>query len=560
MYKIILVFSLILINFSSCVKKTPPANWNNMNQEVSIFNNYSTISATKEASEIGKNIIEKGGNAIDALVAMQAAISLTEMHASGFGGDGFILYYDKKANKLYSFNGRSTKPKNATTKQTFNSQNLNQTTYREEFDINYIAIPGTLKLFDNVHKKFGKLKWKDLIQPTIDLAENGFEINPRLKYFYEKYSPTVKNIENAITFDEKTKLYKNEEYANTLKLISNQNFVKDFYQDNFAKEMTNHLKENGSVIEFEDFKNYKTFEQNSTCINYKEYKICTRDKHFSPLIALKLLEKYDFKKLENDENFEAKKIQVISNALNIALANRAKFDEFNSKQKDVNKILKTFENVNYNLEEKSQIFNAISLENRMPNSDKNINKNGTTTFSAIDKEGNVAIAVTTVNGYFGSSFNYKGIYFNNTMLDYSNEENSVNSIEKNERPRSSMSPIIVFDEKGKPVFGVSSAGGIRILTYVTSTLIDMLEFDKNPQDAINSIKYATYNNLTLEVEPNRMSCKDRKYLKQNNFKVVETEEIISGLNAFKLNYNKDGTLKNIENGFEVRRSGFASGK
>ena len=492
---------MLVVKNNPCYSSNKGYNDKNFAAKKGCFNEYAVSGLNKASVKIGKDIIASGGNAMDAVLAMQVAIGLTEAHASGLGGGGYILYFNKKTGQITTYDGREVAPVNASIEYVFgkseqrdikiktvvrSEQAKNELNYREEFDSRYIGVPGILSAMDLAYNDHASKPWGNLFEPTIQLAKKGFTPEPRLQYFYNRYSsdlPDIKNLFRQNTFDKLRFKSTNEEMARTLELIAKKDGVINFYQGGLAERIANTAQKSGSILTKQDLASYKSVKAGSMCIGYKEYKICTRADHFTPLLALKILEKYD---LQNAS--EADTIFQISNAIDIALANRRKYqqDGFTDGGLIIREAEQTLSNFNQ-AQIHSPIKTAIKTANKKINTNNSIT--GTTSFFAIDTEGNIAVVASSVNGYFGSGITAEGIVLNNTMLDFADCKSCTNEVQPGKRPTSSMSPIIVFDKNGKPVFGASSAGGIRILTYVVSTLINMMEKGLDPQQSINTIKY-----------------------------------------------------------------------
>lgn len=505
------------------------------------YKKYAVVGSTKEATKIGQNIILKGGNAMDAVLAMQAAVAVTESHASGFGGGGYILYFDSKSGILSTFDGREIASAKSTKNNIFNDEYKNST-FPDFYSARYIAVPAMPKLMKLAHSSEGRLPWRDIFTPAIMLAENGFVAEPRLKGFVKKYKDILPFI-NADIENKKPNLFINKKLARTMKMLSTYKGVEEFYHGKMSSEIANAVRKEGGFVDGKDFATYNAYKKDGLCMKYKNYKICTRDANFTPLIAIKLLEKVDFSKY--NDSHDPNLILLISNAINAAIANKAYYD--GDGFYDSAKLLSSISNNTYNIfnVQKTYAPNGVLKNEKFSISE---NKQGTTAFFAIDKDGNVAIFTSSINAYFGSGVAVAGMPLNNTLIDFSECSDCMNRVRPLRRPASSMSPIMVFDSKNKPIIGLSSAGGLKIISYVVSTLMDILEFNTSPQEAINKPKYALNNTKDIYFEPDRISRFHKTKLTNMGFNVVETDEVISGLVAFKI--DKDGL---IHSGFEVRR-------
>ena len=239
------------------------------------------------ASKAAKDIIDRGGNAIDATVAVQLVLTLTEPQATGIGGGAFMLYWDEGTSKLYSIDGREKAPSKVTENLFLDNDGNKKRFYPDAVvGSQSVGVPGIIKLLEETHKKFGKLPWEELFKYAIDLAENGFPVSPALNSILGYLKP-LKEIEPAASYyfienSEGLKkpvpvghILKNIEYSKTLKRLS-KNGSYDFYEGETAKLIIDALNSNSkdSKMSFEDLKNYQIVWREPLCRKYRSYDVC----------------------------------------------------------------------------------------------------------------------------------------------------------------------------------------------------------------------------------------------------------------------------------------------
>ena len=348
--------AIIFLQIISCSNN--PYNNSNFTIKTQEYKQQAVGGPTQLSVNIGNKMLKNDCNAMDTILAMQVAIGLSEMHASGLGGGGYILYFDKKSGKIIAFDGRETAPKNATQQNVFGKNIKDETKYRSEFGSQYIGTPGMLKVMQLAHKQFGSIEWSDIFKPTIEAAQNGFILENRLSIFYDKYKKELPDVANTIKIDKK--IAKNTDLAKTLKIIANDTHD-EFYNGELGNKIVDKVQKSGGLLTKQDLVDYKAFQSDASCVSYKDYKVCTRKGNFAILSAIKLLEKEDFSNIKTGD--DAIFINKIANAVNIAIANKRKYDQ------DI------YQNVD-------------DIVHKIANNDNNTT--GTTAFFAIDKEGNIA--------------------------------------------------------------------------------------------------------------------------------------------------------------------------
>ncbi|EKY4210429.1 gamma-glutamyltransferase [Vibrio parahaemolyticus] len=536
---------------------------------------YMVTAANPIATQAGADVLEQGGNAIDAMVAVQLMLGLVEPQSSGIGGGAFLVYWDGEQQKLTTYDGRETAPLAATPTLFLDDQGQPLQFYDAVVGGRSVATPGTVKLLWDTHQKYGNLEWKKIIQPVINLAEEGFAVSPRLASLIandaERLSrfPTTK----AYFFNadgspkaEGTRL-KNPEYAQTLKAIAKQG-AQAFYQGDIAKDIIATVQTavgNPGVLAQQDFDTYRVKQREPVCAAYQSYDICGMGPPSSGALTvgqiLAITEQYDLKGWGPDC---AKSWQVIADASGLAFADRGKYmadqdyvpmptegllDKDYLKQRaeliQVGKALKKVEAGN------PPWSHAMNLS-----MDESIELPSTSHFNIVDKQGNVVSMTTTIENAFGSRLMVRGFLLNNELTDFSFRTHQdgapiANRLEPGKRPRSSMAPTIIMKDD-QPYMAIGSPGGSRIIGYVAQAIIAHTQWDMDIQQAINQPRVLNRFG-TVDLEQDSAANQLQPALEKMGFK-TEIRDLNSGLHAIRITEN------GLEGAADPRREGAAIGK
>ncbi len=296
-------------------------------------NDWMVTAANPIATQAGADILAQGGNAIDAMVTVQLMLGLVEPQSSGIGGGAFLVYWDAKSNQLTTFDGRETAPLNATPKLFLDQSGQPLKFFDAVVGGRSVGTPGTVKLLWDTHQKYGKLDWKTLIEPVIKVAEQGFEISPRLATLIERDQKHLSRFDTtkAYFFDEQgnpkaagTRL-KNREYAQTLKAISDKG-ADAFYQGEIAQNIIDTVQNapgNPGVLAQVDFDAYQIKQRSPVCSDYHGYQVCGMGPPSSGALTvgqiLGMTEHFD---LEKWGPKDPRSWQVIAEASRLAFADR----------------------------------------------------------------------------------------------------------------------------------------------------------------------------------------------------------------------------------------------
>lgn len=487
----------IIVAFSGCVG-------GQLGQENSNeYRNGMVVSANEKASRVGLDILKKGGNAVDAAVAVQFALAVVYPNAGNIGGGGFMVYRGASG-EVNSLDFRETAP--ATASRDMYLDSLGNPIVDKSLEGHLASgIPGSVAGMVAAHAKYGKLKWADLIEPAIALARNGFKVTEqqagelnRLKERFAKNNPQGTALVKDSEWLEDDVLVQ-PELATTLEKIRDHGQA-GFYEGEVANSLLAEMRRGGGIISAEDLKNYKAVWRKPIVGNYKEYRIVTMPPPSSGGIALiqllKSVESYPLKRwgLNSDST-----VQLMVEAERRVYADRAEY----LGDPDFYKV------------PQAQLLNDAYIKSRMANFNwahatpsseikagvlKPAEHEETTHFSIVDRDGNAVSVTTTLNGSYGSAVVVKGGGFllNNEMDDFSVKPGSpnmyglvggeANAIASGKRMLSSMTPTIV-EKDGKLFMIVGTPGGSTIITSVFQTIVNVIEFNKSMQSAVNAKKF-----------------------------------------------------------------------
>lgn len=474
----------------------------NIVKEVKVKKKGVVVSAHPLASEAGAKVLKIGGNAYDAIVATQYALTVVYPQAGNIGGGGFLVGVKKNGEK-FTIDYRETAPQKAS-KEMYLDQKGNANTDLSQNGRLAVGIPGSVAGFFATLKHC-QLPMNQIIQPAIDLAEKGFAITEQeagllnsSKTYFEKYNKTS----NAFVKNENWKsgdILIQKELAETLKLI--QKFgLKGFYEGKTAELMVDELKKDKGIITLEDLKNYKVVERKALEFDYKGTQIISMPLPSSGGILLaQMLKMSGFENLEKYQQNSTHAVQVMVEAERRAFADRAEYMGDPDFIQDKTSYLISDEY----LKNRWKSFNfkkatASSEVGKIINQPKESTE--TTHISVIDKEGNAAAVTTTLNGLYGSKVivSGAGFFLNNEMDDFSIKPGvpnmfgavggEANAIQPNKRMLSSMTPTIVL-KNGKPYMIVGTPGGTTIPTSVYQSIVNVVDFKLNANICVNSPKF-----------------------------------------------------------------------
>ena len=459
------------------------------------------------ASRIGVEVMKKGGNAVDAAIAVGIALAVVYPEAGNIGGGGFMLI--RKSNgEAHAIDYREMAPK-AATRNVFLDQKGELIKGEGSSTIGYRAsgVPGTLAGFDMAFKKYGsgKVTWRDVVEPARLLAQNGYALSYRLANLFRGYRDNLsKYPESNRVFLRSGKFY-NEgdlfvqpDLAQTLGRIERLG-AQEFYTGKTAQLIADDMKANGGLITLDDLKNYQAKERTPLTGTYRGYQIVTMPPPSSGgivmLQVLNMLEGYDVRAMQYNS---AAKYHVLAESMQRAFADRA---EFMGDPDFADVPLAKLVDKKYAEERRSSIQSnkaSSSAEVGHGNIVAGKEHTETTHFTVVDKDGTVVTNTYTLNDLYGSAVTVKGAGFllNDEMDDFAAQpgkanmfgliQGEKNSVQPGKRPLSSMTPTIVLKKDGTPWFALGARGGPRIISAVIQTVINVIDHDMDIQQAIDA--------------------------------------------------------------------------
>ncbi len=539
--------------------------------------NFMVAAANPLAAEAGRDVIAKGGNAIDAMVAVQTVLGLVEPQSSGLGGGAFLVYYDAKSGKLTTFDGRETAPMEATPKLFLDESGQPLKFMAAVVGGRSVGTPGTVRLLEEVHKRYGRTDWAGLLEPAKTLAANGFQVSPRLASLVASEGDRLKTYKDttAYFFDKSgaalkagTQL-KNPAYAETLALLADGG-ADAFYKGKIAEAIVKTVREaagNPGALSLADLSNYRIIERQPVCFTYRALDVCGMGPPSSGAIAvgqiLGVSEHFDLKAL-GPENVES--WRIIGDAQRLAFADRERYVADTS---FVPLPIKGLIDKSY-LDERAKLLDgdkALAKEEVKAGEpgwdhaflfgkDAALELPSTSHFVIVDKEGNVVSMTTTIENGFGSRLMTNGFLLNNEMTDFSFKTHDgglpvANRVEPGKRPRSSMAPTIVMKD-GKPLLAIGSPGGSQIIGYVAQALIGYIDWGM-PVEAIVAQPHLINRFGTYDLEAGTSAEAMAEPLKALGYE-VKAGEMNSGLHAIEI------TPNGLVGSADPRREGIAVGE
>lgn len=457
------------------------------------------------AVEAGLQMLEAGGSAVDAMIAVQLVLNLVEPQASGLGGGAFLMHYDATARKINAYDGRETAPAAATPELFMRGGKA--MSFRDAVTGGLaVGTPGLPRLLELAHRRHGKLPWAQLFEPAILIAENGFPVSHRMHALLLR-DRAMRNEARAHAYffnnDGSPKavgtILRNPEFALTLRTLA-ANGADAFYRGDLARDIVDAVRNhpaNPGVLALPDLEHYAVREVGALCAPYRTYRVCGMPPSSSGGIAvlqmLGMLSRHDMKNLPPASPRAA---HLLAEAGRLAFADRNRWVA-DDRHADVP--VRGLLDPAY-LAARSQL---ISPDRSMGKAeageppgakiayaDDPVDEvTGTSHIAIVDRHGNAVSMTTTIETFFGSRVMVGGFLLNNQLTDFNfnpleNGRPVANAVAPGKRPRSSMAPKLVFSDSGALHLVTGSPGGSQIINYVAKTLIATLDWGMDIQSAI----------------------------------------------------------------------------
>jgi gamma-glutamyltranspeptidase / glutathione hydrolase len=476
------------------------------------------VAANPLAARAGSDILKRGGSAVDAAIAAELVLGVVEPQSSGIGGGGFMLSYAARYAELEAYDGRETAPA-AAKPERFLGANGSALAWPDAVASGKsVGVPGLLRMLEMAHRRRGRLPWSELFAPAIRLAESGFPISPRLHALVaaDRFLARDGNARRYFYLPDGTAkpagaILKNPELAAVLKRVASEG-ASAFYRGEIARDVVAAVRGRerspGDLAE-SDFDGYAAKEREPLCGGYRGHKVCgappPSSGGFAVLQLLGILERFDLRALKPGS---AQAVHLFAEAGRLAYADR---DLYIADPSYVAAPIAVLLNPRYLNSRAKLIDPRRSMGRARPGDPAGIAGRygfseplelpSTTHLSVVDAQGNAVALTATVEAAFGNRQMVRGFMLNNELTDFSWEpvENGkpvANRVERGKRPRSSMAPTMVFDDKGKLFLVIGSPGGHSIINYVAETIVNVIDWGMDIQQAIDAPRMGSRNGPT----------------------------------------------------------------
>jgi gamma-glutamyltranspeptidase / glutathione hydrolase len=466
--------------------------------------NFMVASAHPLATEAGHAVLAAGGSAADAAVAVQVMLNLVEPQSSGLGGGGFLLYWNAAQRALSTFDARERAPLAADEGYWLGEDGTPVAFWDAVIGGRSVGVPGTPLLLETVHARYGRMPWAELIAPAIARAEEGFSVSQRLADAIAE-ARDLDRFEDARAYfleaDGRPKaegtILRNPDLARTLRLFAAQGAA-PFYTGSIARDIVAAVRTetNPGILTLEDLATYAVIERAPVCIAYRRHDVCGMGPPSSGGLTvgqiLGMLEAFDLAALGPGTVSQ----HLFLEASRLAFADRdlymadSDFVAMPDGLLDRDYLAARAERIDPKASMGKAAAGAPPWDDGMPLSpDRPRPRKGTTHFVIVDRYGDMVSATMTIETGFGSRLMTGGFLLNNELTDFALEPEAdgapvANRVEGGKRPRSSMAPTVVLRD-GTPVLLTGSPGGANIIPYTASSIIAILDWGLDPQEAID---------------------------------------------------------------------------
>jgi gamma-glutamyltranspeptidase/glutathione hydrolase len=544
------------------------------------------------ATEAGRQVLAAGGSAVDAAIAMQMVLTLVEPQSSGIGGGAFLLHWD--GTRVQSYDGRETAPMAADENLFVTSQGRAMSFVDAVVGGRSVGVPGVLRMLELAHRAHGRLPWAQLFEPAIQLAERGFGMSPRLHTLLagEKHLPATAAA-RAYFYDAEGKpkavgtMLRNPELAATLRAIAAEGadaIYRGPIADDIVAAVRGHASNPGR-LQSSDLARYEARERPPLCSDYKAWRVCGMGPPSSGGIAVaQMLGIFASRNIavvppqhvDGSLQPQADAVHLFSEAGRLAFADRAQYVA----DPDFVPIDAAPLTSPAYLAQRAKLIGTRSMGRATAGqpagvalsfaADESAPRVATSHLSAVDSHGNAMSMTTSIEDAFGSRLMVRGFLLNNQLTDFSflpRESDGkgaarpdgalvANRVQPGKRPRSSMAPTLVFDRaSGQLVAALGSPGGSQIINYVAKTLVGVLDWNLDIQQAITLPNFGSRNGPT-ELEDGRVpgALVDALTARGHEVRIIPMTSGLQGIVRL-----RDGTAARWAGGADPRREGIALG-
>ncbi len=514
------------------------------------------------ATEAGLKILREGGSAVDAAIAVQATLGLVEPQSSGLGGGAFMVLYDPKTAKVWAYDGREEAPAAATATMFQDTVTGRPRNYFQRIGSGQATgTPGAIVMLHKAHQDYGQMEWGAQLDSSIALAEEGFTVSPRMAGLVERMGAYILKDDPAARdyfFTEDGTpipegfLRDNKPYAETLRAIAKN--PRALLEGDIAKDIVAAVQNEPfpGTLTLADMATYQPRKAEALCTTYRGHAVCGAQPPASGGVAVQsilgTLETFDMAAAGNT----AAGWHLFSEASFLAYADR---DKYVADPKFVDVPVREMLDKDY-LKTRAALISTDTVNTNVSagdpvafarGKDATPDNPGTSHFTVVDKTGLTVSMTTTVESAFGSQRMVRGFMLNNQLTDFSSLDKDAdgvliaNRVAPRKRPRSSMSPHIVFAPNGDFLFTTGSPGGNSIIAYTAKSIVGLIDWNLSPQEAIEL--------------PNVIARNGSLRLEAQNLRDAETDELDRGAGAREFGMD-EATVSALESmGHDVRRSG-----
>ena len=531
------------------------------------------VAAHPLAAQAGREILREGGTAADAAIAAQLVLNVVEPQSSGLGGGGFLTHFDRRTRRMSVYDGRETAP-SAATAQRFLGPDGRQLRYLEAVGSGLsVGTPGVPRLLELVHARQGRLAWRRLFEPAIRIAEQGFEISPRLAQLIARDPLLARDPGARALFmhedgspKQAGERLRNPALADTLRTLARSG-SNAFYGGPIARDIVAAVRGHqrpGDLAEA-DLAAYRALERSPLCGEYRRYRLCGAPPPSAGVatiaMLLGILRNFPMQEVPP---LSADAVHLFAEAGRLAYADR---DRYLADPAFVPAPLAKLLDPAY-LASRSRLIQTDRSLGVAPAGELALRQGrrfaagptleipSTTHVSVVDRWGSVVSFTSSVESAFGSRILVRGFLLNNQLTDFSYlpERNGVqvaNRVEAGKRPRSSMSPLIVLEPSGQPRYVLGSPGGNDIINYVALTLVALIDWKLGPQEALDLPRYGSRNRDTeLEAVPGNEPLQEALRARGHTLRLTQAA---SGLHLIEL------SAGGLTGAADPRREGVALG-
>lgn len=539
-----------------------------------VAQNHMVVASHPLASEAGQAMLRAGGSAVDAAIAVQAVLTLVEPQSSGIGGGAFLLHWDPAARELAAWDGRETAPA-AARGDLFLRDGRPMDFFDAVVGGRAVGVPGVVRMLEEAHRAHGRLPWSELFQPAIRLAEEGFDVSPRLAQLLSAFGGSLRRDPGAraiyftpegAPLPEGARL-RNPALAATLRAIAEEG-ASALHRGPIAQDIVRAVRghANPGLMTADDLAGYAPVRRAALCLPYRAFTLCGPPPPSGATVVLQILGLLGHFEMPALDPAGADAAMLLGEAGRLAFADR---NRFLADPAFVPVPVSGLLDGAY-LTGRAQLLSPDrAIAAPQPGNPRRFGpplasqppqpEGGTAHMSILDAEGRAVSMTTTVESAFGSHVVVRGFFLNNQLTDFSFQPELdgrpvANRVEGGKRPRSSMSPMLVF-QQGQLEAVAGSPGGARIIGYVAQALVAMLDWNLDPQAAAALPHVGALNAMT-ELERGTAAAGLAPALVARGAP-AEAREMNSGLNLIRI--QRQGEARRLLGGTDPRREGMVAG-